>query len=96
MRPKPNIILEYVQPTTYKATQIIELGELYSVFYKNTPINIREGNKLINHPQPRYKKTTFSCYGNANVLAKKLNKKFNTKDFNVQKLIGGGELNGKE
>ena len=92
MRPKPNILLEHVEQPSYKSTQILEICDLYSVFYKNIPINVRVGNKLLSNPLPRYKKTTFSCYGNAKLMAKKLNKKFKTTDFNVQKLVGSGEI----
>ncbi len=40
-RPKPEIIMEFTNPKNYKAEQILKAEAIYSVFYKNAPINLR-------------------------------------------------------
>ena len=84
-RPKPTILLEKVDKDTYKVEQILASSGIWSVFYKNRPINL-----LVNYPGPKYKKVSFSNGGHAIRLAKKLNKKFNCDDFTVV-LLGEGE-----
>jgi len=88
-RPKPTILLEAVHKDTYKAEQILKAEAIYSVFYKNKPINFRTLNKLISYPGPKYKKTSFSNPGHAHNLASKLNNLFNTDLFTVVKLTAG-------
>ena len=81
-RPKPKILLEAVHKDTYKADQILAAEAIYSVFYQGKPINLRTLNKLVSYPGPKYKKVSFS-------LAEKLNKTFNTDEFQVIKLTQG-------
>ena len=88
-RPKPKILLEAVHKDTYKADQILAAEAIYSVFYQGNPINLRTLNKLVSYPGPKYKKVSFSNSGHAFNLAERLNKKFNTKEFTVLKLIDG-------
>ena len=90
-RPKPTILLEKVDKDTYKADQILASAGIWSVFYKNGPINLKSCNLLVNYPGPKYKKVSFSNRGHAIHLAKKLNKKFNCDDFTVV-LLGKGEI----
>lgn len=88
-RPKPKIILEHIDPDTYKSEQVLEAEAIYAVFYKGEPINIRTLNKLISYPGPKYKKVSFSNPGHALNLAERLNSLFDTEDFEVRKLVGG-------
>jgi hypothetical protein len=82
-RPKPNIILEYVNKTNYKSDQILQSDGIWAVYYDNAAINLRSLNILIASPGPKYKKVSFSNSGHAISLAKKLNKLFKTDKFTV-------------
>ena len=88
-RPKPVVLLEFTNPKTYKAEQVLEAIAIFAVFYKGKPINLRTLNSLINYPGPKYKKVSFSNCGHAFNLAENLNKTFKTKDFQVFKLTTG-------
>lgn len=88
-RPKPEILLESINKQTYKAEQILSADAIYSVFYKNKPINLRVLNKLVSYPGPKYKKVSFSNSGHAFNLSERMNKLFDTEDFQVIKLTSG-------
>jgi len=88
-RPKPKVLLEYVNKKNYKAEQILESEAIWAVFYKNEPFNLKSFNSLTSYPGPKYKKVSFSNPGHAHNLAKKLNTTFNTEDFQVVKLTSG-------
>ena len=88
-RPKPTIILDYTDPKTFKAEQVLEADAIYAVFYDGKPINLRSINSLINYPGAKYKKVSFSNPGHAFNLADKLNKLFKTDKFKVYELTGG-------
>lgn len=90
-RPKPTVILEYVEPHTYKAEQILEAEAIFAVFYKGDPINIRTLNKAVDYPGPKYKKTSFCSPGHALNLAKRLNEQYGCRDFTVRRIEGGEE-----
>ena len=85
-RPKPTIILEYVNKKTFKSEQILDAEAIWAVFYKDRPFNLKSGSIVSSYPGPKYKKTAFSNPGHAVNLAKKLNKLFKTTDFQVVKL----------
>lgn len=87
-RPKPTIIIDQVDKN-YNSEQILHADAIYAVFYQQKPINIRTLNTLVNYPGPKYKKVSFSNSGHAFNLADRLNKKFNTTDFSVVKLVQG-------
>ena len=88
-RPKPTIILENVNPKTYKAEQVLYADAIYAVFYQGKPINLRTLSHLISYPGPKYKKVSFSNSGHAFNLAERLNKMFKTTDFAVFELTAG-------
>lgn len=91
-RPKPQILLDYTNPKTYKSEQILEADAIYAVFYEGHPINLRSLNSLVNYPGPKYKKVSFSNSGHAFNLAERLNKLFKTDKFQVFELTQGKPL----
>jgi len=88
-RPKPKIIIESVNKKTYKSDQILEAEAIWAVFYQGKPFNLKSQNSLTGYPGSKYKKVSFSNPGHALNLAKKLNRQFNTTDFQVVKLTEG-------
>ena len=88
-RPKPTILLECVNKQTYKAEQVLLATAIYSVFYNDSPINLRTLHTLVSYPGPKYKKVSFSNPGHAFNLAQRLNKIFTTDEFKVVKLSQG-------
>lgn len=91
-RPKPNVLLEYVDQKTYKIEQILESDAVYAVFYKGAAINIKSSSYVVSLPAPKYKKSSFGSSGHAFNLADRLNKLFNTDEFKVYKLTAGEVL----
>jgi hypothetical protein len=91
-RPKPNVILEYINNKTYKSEQVLEAEAIWAVFHQGKPFNLKSANALTNYPGPKYKKVSFSNPGHAHNLAKKLNEMFNCNDFAVFKLTTGEEV----
>jgi len=91
-RPKPNVLLEFVDSKTYRAEQVLEAEAIWAVFYQDKPFNLKSSNSLTGYPGPKYKKTSFSNPGHAHNLAKKLNDMFNTDEFAVFKLTAGEKL----
>ena len=88
-RPKPKILLEAVNKHTYKAEQVLHAEAIFSVFYQGNPINLRMLNTLVSYPGPKYNKVSFSNSGHAFNLAARLNKIFETEDFQVIRLTQG-------
>jgi len=88
-RPKPTILLESINKTTYKSEQVLGADAIYSVFYDSKPINLRILHTLVDYPGPKYKKVSFSNSGHAFNLAERLNKIFNSDLFQVVKLTQG-------
>lgn len=88
-RPKPTVLVEYVDKKTYKTEQILKAEAIWAVFYQDEPFNLKSANMLTNYPGPKYKKVSFSNPGHAHNLAKKLNDMFNCKEFTVVKLTSG-------
>jgi hypothetical protein len=88
-RPKPNVLLEFINKKTYKTEQILESEAIWAVFYKKEPFNLKSFNSLTSYPGPKYKKVSFSNPGHAINLAKKLNQMFGCQDFEVVKLTAG-------
>jgi hypothetical protein len=88
-RPKPHIILEHVEPKTYKVEQILDADGIYAVFYNGKPFNLRSSNQLVSYPGPKYKKSSFSSPAHAFNLAERLNKLFQTDGFQVYRMFDG-------
>lgn len=88
-RPKPTILLESINKTTYKSEQVLGADAIYSVFYESKPINLRILHTLVDYPGPKYKKVSFSNSGHAFNLAERLNKIFSSDLFQVVKLTQG-------
>ena len=88
-RPKPKVLLEYVNKKTYKSEQVLEADAIWAVFYKGEPFNLKSASNVTSYPGPIYKKVSFSNPGHAHNLAKKLNQMFNCKEFEVVKLTSG-------
>lgn len=94
-RPKPNIILSYTDPKSYKSEEILEATGIYAVFYDNKPINLRTLNSLVSYPGPKYRKVSFSNPGHAFNLCTKLNSMFKTDKFTVVLLVSGQQIDEK-
>jgi hypothetical protein len=91
-RPKPVVLLEPVNKTSYKSEQVLNSEGIWAVFYDNKPINLKSQNILVNYPGPKYKKVSFSNPGHAINLAKKLNSLFKTDKFTVVILKQGEQI----
>jgi len=88
-RPKPTVLLEYIDKKTYRAEQVLDADAIWAVFYNGKPFNLKSSNSITNYPGPKYKKVSFSNPGHAHNLAKKLNEMFNTDEFSVYMLADG-------
>jgi hypothetical protein len=91
-RPKPNVLLEHVNKTSYKSDQILSSDGIWAVFFDNQPINLKTQNILVAYPGPKYKKVSFSNPGHAINLAKKLNSLFKSDKFSVVLLKAGDQI----
>ena len=91
-RPKPTVLLDHVNKTTYKSEQVLASEGIWAVFYDNQPINLKTSNVLISYPGPKYKKVSFSNSGHAINLCKKLNALFKSDKFSVVLLRAGEQI----
>ena len=91
-RPKPNIILENVNKTTYKSDQVLSCEGIWAVFFDGAPVNLKTSNILVSYPGPKYRKSAFSNPGHAINLCKKLNTQFKTDKFTVVLLSAGAQV----
>jgi hypothetical protein len=91
-RPKPTILLEYVNKSNYKSEQVLASEGIWAVYFDNQPINLKTQNMLVSYPGPKYKKVSFSNSGHAINLAKKLNVMFKTDKFSVVLLRHGDKI----
>ena len=91
-RPKPKVLAEVINKTTYKSEQVLASEGVWTVFYDNNPINLKTSNMLVQYPGPKYKKVSFSNPGHAINLAKKLNIQFKTDKFAVVLLKQGDQI----
>jgi hypothetical protein len=88
-RPKPQVLVELTNKSTYKTEQVLAAEGIWAVFFDNKPINLKTSNLLVQYPGPKYKKVSFSNQGHAINLAKKLNTQFKTDKFSVVLLTQG-------
>lgn len=91
-RPKPQVLIEHTEKTTYKTEQVLASDGVWAVFYNTKPINLKTSNLLTQFPGPKYKKVSFSNPGHAKNLAKKLNTQFRTDKFTVVLLTQGAQV----
>lgn len=91
-RPKPTVILENLNKSTYKCDQVLNSEGIWAVFYDQKPINLKTHNILVSYPGPKYKKVSFSNPGHAINLAKKLNSLYKTDKFTVVLLKQGDQI----
>jgi hypothetical protein len=91
-RPKPNVLVEQTNKSTYKTEQVLASEGIWAVFYDSKPINLKTSNMLVQYPGPKYKKVSFSNPGHAINLAKKLNTQFRTDKFSVVLLKAGDRI----
>jgi hypothetical protein len=91
-RPKPSVIAEQTNKTTYKTEQVLASEGVWAVFYEAKPINLKTSNMLVQYPGPKYKKVSFSNPGHAINLARKLNAQFKTEKFTVVLLQQGSQI----
>jgi hypothetical protein len=91
-RPKPTILLEYVNKSNYKSEQVLASEGIWAVYFNDQPINLKTQNMLVSYPGPKYKKVSFSNSGHAINLAKKLNVLFKTDKFSVVLLRQGEKV----
>jgi hypothetical protein len=91
-RPKPKILLDHTDKTTYKVEQVLQAEAIWAVFYQGKPFNLKSSNMVSPTPGPKYKKVSFSNPGHAHNLAKKLNAMYKTTEFSVYKLTTGEKI----
>jgi hypothetical protein len=91
-RPKPRVLIEHTNKSTYKTEQVLASEGVWAVFYDNQPINLKTSNMLVQYPGPKYKKVSFSNPGHARNLARKLNTQFRTDQFTVVLLRAGDQI----
>jgi hypothetical protein len=91
-RPKPKILLELTNKSTYKTEQVLASEGVWAVYYDDSPVNLKTSHMLVQYPGPKYKKVSFSNPGHAVNLAKKLNHQFKTDKFTVVLLKQGDKV----
>lgn len=91
-RPKPEVLVEITDRSTYKTEQVLAAQGIWAVFFDGQPINLKTSNLLVQYPGPKYKKVSFSNQGHAVNLAKKLNTQFKTDKFSVVLLTQGQQI----
>jgi hypothetical protein len=92
-RPLPKILLRKIEDDM-RAIEICEAESIFTVFYKDQPIKIRKVQNIEcpEYPGPKYLRMAFPSSGHAFRLRDKLNKMFDTQDFEVVRLDSGKTL----
>ncbi len=88
-RPQPDILMENQENGLL--VQILKAKHIYAVYYQEKPINLRTLNTL-GRSGLKYKKVSFSNPGHAFNLAERLNKLFETTDFEVYRFANGEQV----
>ena len=91
-RPKPQILMEITNKSTYKSDQVLASEGIWAVYFDSKPINLKTSSMLAQYPGPKYKKTSFSNPGHAINLCKKLNVQYKTTKFSVVLLNQGNQV----
>lgn len=91
-RPKPQILLEITNKTTYKSEQVLASEGIWAIFLDNKPVNLKTTSMIATYAGPKYKKSSFSNPGHAINLCKKLNAQFKTNRFSVVLLNSGSAI----
>lgn len=91
-RPKPQVLVELTNKTTYKTEQVLQSEGIWAVYFDDQPINLKTSNYLVQYPGPKYKKVSFSNKGHAINLCRKLNTQFKTDKFTVVLLTAGERI----
>ena len=91
-RPKPQVLVELTNKSTYKTEQVLAAEGIWAVFFDGQPINLKTSNLLVQYPGPKYKKVSFSNSGHAINLCKKLNTLFKTDKFTVVLMKQGDQI----
>ena len=91
-RPKPQVLVELTNKTTYKTEQVLQSEGIWAVYFDDQPINLKTSNYLVQYPGPKYKKVSFSNKGHAINLCRKLNVQFKTDKFTVVLLTAGEQV----
>jgi hypothetical protein len=91
-RPKPTVLAELTNKSTYKTEQVLASDGVWAVYFDSQPVNLKTSNMLVQYPGPKYKKVNFSNPGHAINLAKKLNVQFKTDKFSVVLLKQGDQV----
>jgi len=91
-RPKPTVLLDHVNRTTYRSDQVLSSEGIWAVFYDGNPINLKTTHTLISYPGPKYRRNSFGNPGHAINLCKKLNTLFKTDKFTVVLLKQGAQV----
>jgi len=81
-RPKPSIIrtAELDDGTTW---DILQKTTSYIITYQGLPCGVRQHYNIMSQPGFKYQKLSYTNIGNARAQARRLNAKFNTRDFDV-------------
>lgn len=91
-RPKPTIILESINKTSYKSDQVLLSDGVWAVFHDGKPINLKTSNILVAYPGPKYRNPAYLNPGHAINLCKKLNAQFKTDRFTVVLMTAGATV----
>ena len=62
-RPKPPVLLEFVNRKTYRSEQVLESEAIWAVFHKDKPFNLKSSNMLTNYPDLNIRKLVFLIQG---------------------------------
>jgi len=85
-RTKPTVIMS-IQFDDYNQIDILEAQGVWTVLYKQRPINVKNISMHLEGLRAKYAKVTYPSPAPARLLAKKLNTKFNCTDFTAVKIL---------